>query len=73
MRSLEDLDPAYERVDEYYRARLATKGDVYGWGPLPSEDQITARLLANPSATGLPSRIGSVEIIIERVNLPDVL
>jgi hypothetical protein len=63
----------FRPVADYYRMRLAKKGDVYGWGYLSGPTNPTALLLADPTAEDIPNKIGNVAIVVERIEAPEAL
>lgn len=73
MRHHPELEPLFEPVARYYRDRLATSRDVYGWGLLSGPPAPAALLLADPRATDVPKRIGNVDIVVKRVECPEAL
>jgi len=73
MRHDPELESIFRPVAEYYQSRLATRGDVYGWGQLRSNPIFAALLLVDPEATDVPNRIGEIEIVIKRVETPKAL
>lgn len=73
MRHDPELETVFRPVADYYRSRLAARGDVYGWGQLSGLPAPAALLLVDPEAEDVPDRIEGIDIVIERVETPEAL
>jgi hypothetical protein len=64
----------FEAVNSYARARLQSKGDVYGWAPLEGDTPLRALLLVARSAPleSFPDEIRGVQIVLEPSDPPEM-
>lgn len=67
-----ETSPAWDEVDRYVKARLASEGDTYGWIRLDLEEP-TALILTKVSteSQSFPTAIGGVRIQLRRVSPPE--
>ena len=65
--------PDWDEVDRYVRARLASKGDTFGWMRIEDSEDPAAVILVGTSAESqsFPSAIGGVRIHVRRLSPPE--
>jgi len=73
MRHDPDVNRAFRPIAEYYSARLAGRGDLYGWGILSGPPTPKALLLADPEAAEHPQEIADIAVVVRRVERPEAL